>query len=81
MAQVLLHGLNIVPGADGSHGIGVTQVVEPNVGQASGVQQGLQMTVCGTGIGGGFGLQRIREDPLWPGMFFSFRQKPGGTCW
>ena len=45
-------------------GEGMTQVMESDVGQASGVQQGLQVTVCGTGIGRGFGLQRIREDPL-----------------
>ena len=44
--------------------IRVTKVVETDVGQASGVQQGLQVAVCGTGIGGGFRLQRIWEDPL-----------------
>ena len=34
----------------------MTQVVEPNAGQACGIQKGLQVTVCGTGLVGGSGF-------------------------
>ena len=64
MAQNAGQRLGVHAGGQGMGGEGMTQVVEPNVGQASGVQQGLQVAVCGAGIGRGFGLQRIREDPL-----------------
>ena len=80
VAQNSGQGLGIDSAGQGMGGEGMTQVMEPNVGQASGVQQGLQVTVCGAGIGGGFGLQRIWEDPLRIRMFFPFRQKLGGAC-
>ena len=30
MAEVLLHGFDVVPGADGIDSIGVAQIVDPN---------------------------------------------------
>ena len=64
MAQDAGQRLGVHAGGQGMGCEGMTQVVKSNVGQVSGVQQSLQVTVCGAGIGGGFGLQRIREDPL-----------------
>ena len=45
MTQITLHRLDVVPGADRSNGVGVTQVVETGVGTTDGRNNALVLAV------------------------------------